>query len=72
MQSKIDKRQLIIDRNEDKIANILINSPRSSGVPTKTTEDHAAANEEELRQKDMLIPDTVSEAETEKHRDDAS
>ena len=69
MQNKIDQRQDALDQNEDRIANIILNSPKSqaSEKPEPKEEvDALAEKEKQLREQDVLQQDAVSDGGSEK------
>ena len=69
LQNKIDQRQDALDQNEDRIANIILNSPKSqvSAEPEPKEEvDALAEKEKQLREQDVLQQDAVSDGGSEK------
>ena len=78
MQQKIDRRQDALDQNEDRIANIILNSPKSqhsadqAEKSPKEPEDALAAKEKQLREKDVLQEDVRSDADTKQGAQDAA
>ena len=69
MQNKIDQRQDALDQNEDRIANIILNSPKSqaSEKPEPKEEvDALAEKEKQLREQDVLQQDAISDGGSEK------
>ena len=69
MQNKIDQRQDALDENEDRIANIILNSPKSqvSAEPEPKEEiDALAEKEKQLREQDVLQQDAISDGGSEK------
>ena len=69
LQQKIDNRQGNLDDNEDRIANIILNSPGSQGSDEQKEPEagvEQAKKEEDLREKDIIQDDVHSEADTDK------